>query len=384
MNNHQGIKAEIDARNDSFTSCIELGKTLLARKHYASLEIKEKLLQLTDKRKDMIDKWEDRWEWLRLILEVHQFSRDAGVAEAWLLVQEPYLAARELGHSVDEVEKLIKRHEAFEKSAASWEERFSALERLTTMELLEVRRLQEEEERLRRPPTPEPVLEEPPQREGEQISLNGLPSSQESPRDAVDAGSLVNGVAERSSKEPSPAPSPTSGRRPKGSQSSTLPSRNQEASTNQMEGFLHRKHEWEAPNKKASNRSWHNVYCVISGQELAVYKDSKMAAQGMAYHNHAPVSLQGAVCDIAAEYKKKKHVFKLSLTLQEEMSSWIQTIMSGGSPERSEAPSSNQSTPVSGRAHTLPASITMTTDSSPGKREKDKEKRFSLFSKKKQ
>ena len=29
------------------------------------------------------------------------------------------------------------------------------------MELLEVRRLQEEEERLRRPPTPEPVVEEP-------------------------------------------------------------------------------------------------------------------------------------------------------------------------------------------------------------------------------
>lgn len=29
-------------------------------------QIKERLLQLTDKRKDMIDKWEDRWEWLRL------------------------------------------------------------------------------------------------------------------------------------------------------------------------------------------------------------------------------------------------------------------------------------------------------------------------------
>lgn len=29
-------------------------------------QIKEKLLQLTDKRKEMIDKWEDRWEWLRL------------------------------------------------------------------------------------------------------------------------------------------------------------------------------------------------------------------------------------------------------------------------------------------------------------------------------
>lgn len=64
---------------------------------------------------------------------MHQFSRDAGVAEAWLLGQEPYLSSREVGQSVDEVEKLIKRHEAFEKSAATWEERFAALERLTTV-----------------------------------------------------------------------------------------------------------------------------------------------------------------------------------------------------------------------------------------------------------
>lgn len=40
MNNHQGIKAEIDARNDSFTACIELGKALLARKHFASVEVR--------------------------------------------------------------------------------------------------------------------------------------------------------------------------------------------------------------------------------------------------------------------------------------------------------------------------------------------------------
>lgn len=70
---------------------------------------------------------------MRVVLEVHQFSRDAGVAEAWLLGQEPYLSSKEVGQSVDEVEKLIKRHEAFEKSAATWEERFSALERLTTV-----------------------------------------------------------------------------------------------------------------------------------------------------------------------------------------------------------------------------------------------------------
>lgn len=44
----------------------------------------------------------------------------------------------ELGHTIDEVENLIKKHEAFEKSAAAQEERFSALERLTTVSLISI------------------------------------------------------------------------------------------------------------------------------------------------------------------------------------------------------------------------------------------------------
>uniref|UniRef100_A0A6Q2XCD5 Spectrin beta chain n=1 Tax=Esox lucius TaxID=8010 RepID=A0A6Q2XCD5_ESOLU len=350
MNNHQGIKAEIDARNDSFTNCIELGKSLLARKHYALEEIKEKLLQLTDKRKDMIDKWEDRWEWLRLVLEVHQFGRDAGVAESWLLGQEPYLSSREMGQSVDEVEKLIKRHEAFEKSAATWEERFSALERLTTMELLEVRRQQEEEERSRKPP--------------------------ETQADAA---------------LPHPGGSPSEARKSKPSQAATLPAKPQDpASANQMEGVLHRKHEWEGHNKKAS---WHNVYCVINNQEMGFYKDNRSASQGIPYHNEIPISLKDAACEIALDYKKKKHVFKLKATDgneylfqakdDEEMNSWMQAISTAASSDKSEMTPSGHSTPASSRAQTLPASVALATESSPGKREKDKEKRFSLFSKKK-
>lgn len=55
------------------------------------------------------------------------------MAEAWLIAQEPYLMSNELGQTIDDVENLIKKHEAFEKSAAAQEERFSALERLTTV-----------------------------------------------------------------------------------------------------------------------------------------------------------------------------------------------------------------------------------------------------------
>lgn len=33
------------------------------------------------------------------VLEVYQFARDAAVAEAWLLAQEPYIMSLELGVS---------------------------------------------------------------------------------------------------------------------------------------------------------------------------------------------------------------------------------------------------------------------------------------------
>ena len=144
--NHQGHKAEIDAREDNFADLYSLGKELLAQSHYASNEIKEKLRELTDKRNGMIHRWKERWEHLQLILEVYQFARDAAVAEAWLIAQDPYLKSEEFGHSIDKVENLIKKHEAFEKAAAAQEERFAAPERLTTFELKDMKRRQEEEQ----------------------------------------------------------------------------------------------------------------------------------------------------------------------------------------------------------------------------------------------
>merc|ERR1712027_243709 len=101
---------------------------------------------LTNQRNTMLHRWEERWEHLQLILEVYQFARDAAVAESWLMAQDPYLKSEELGQTIDEVENLIKKHEAFEKAAAAQEERFAALERLTTFELKDMKRRQDEEQ----------------------------------------------------------------------------------------------------------------------------------------------------------------------------------------------------------------------------------------------
>ncbi|KAM5126626.1 spectrin beta chain, non-erythrocytic 1-like, partial [Mantella aurantiaca] len=66
IKNHQGIKAEVDARADSFTTCINLGNTLLEKNHYASDKISEKLEQLQERRQETENKWKEKMEWLQI------------------------------------------------------------------------------------------------------------------------------------------------------------------------------------------------------------------------------------------------------------------------------------------------------------------------------
>uniref|UniRef100_A0A4W4FQ61 PH domain-containing protein n=1 Tax=Electrophorus electricus TaxID=8005 RepID=A0A4W4FQ61_ELEEL len=138
MNYHQNLKSEVEARQKSMQQCIEMGKTLLAA---------QKLEKVLSKQRELTEKWDKHWEELQHMLEVHQFAQEAMVAEAWLTAQEPFLSSKELGASVDEVEQLIRRHEAFRKAAATWEERFSSLRRLTTVEKIKA-------EQSKLPPTP--------------------------------------------------------------------------------------------------------------------------------------------------------------------------------------------------------------------------------------
>jgi hypothetical protein len=135
LNNHQSLKAEIDARAENFTICLNLGKDLVNRRHPRINEVKDKCVQLCMQRDRINDQWQERWELLQLMLEVYQFARDAAVAEQWLIGQEPYLLNEDLGETLVEVEQLIKKHETFEKSIHAQEERFNALRKLTTLEL---------------------------------------------------------------------------------------------------------------------------------------------------------------------------------------------------------------------------------------------------------
>uniref|UniRef100_A0A8C3CU77 Spectrin beta chain n=1 Tax=Cairina moschata TaxID=8855 RepID=A0A8C3CU77_CAIMO len=468
MNFHQGLKSEMEARSKSIAACLELGKTLILAKSPAADEIKALAEKLLAKKKELAEKWDKHWEWLQQMLEVHQFAQEAVVADAWLTAQEPLLKSQELGSSVDEVEQLIRRHEAFRKAAAAWEERFSSLRRLTTLEKLKAEqskqpatpllgrkflgeppapsrpggderpetprarpeprvayvrqelrpeRLQPKLDRVREgdgdgdtpPATPAAVTTEAPvapkgdggggdigegktgllerRRERRERRMERQESSEQegprkatladiveqlqekeatvpspalvsTPRDRESPGRLPNGVEALPERTPRPdrprardRPKPRRRPRPKepgqGGPGEARRSRSAPAQSSappppppthtvQHEGFLFRKHELDGPNKKASNRSWVNLYCVLSKGDLAFYKDAKGPASGSTHGGEPPLSLHQAISEVAADYKKKKNVFKLrtgdgsEFLLQakdeEEMRSWLRAL----------------------------------------------------------
>merc|ERR1719429_115022 len=376
MNNHQGHKAEIDAREDNFGDLYSLGKELLSMNHYASNEIKEKLRELTDKRNGMIHRWEERWEHLQLILEVYQFARDAAVAEAWLLAQDPYLKSEEFGHTIDEVENLIKKHEAFEKAAAAQEERFAALERLTTFELKDMKRRQDED--LMRQ---QDLIE----KQKEQTRRR----SQDQPDTRSESGSLRGStlLSRRSStssekkrgKSMTRSKSPFRSFRFKKAKAAGDDLDDDELRTiehpdGELEGMLVRKHEWESTTKKASNRSWEKICVVLKGSQILFYKDQKTyrGKPDETFRGETPVDLINCTAEVATDYTKKKYVFRLRLANggfylfqaadEEQMDLWVNGINAQAQPHEEGS-----------KSQTLP----------PGSEKKDEPKRRSFFTLKK-
>uniref|UniRef100_A0A667Z651 Spectrin beta chain n=1 Tax=Myripristis murdjan TaxID=586833 RepID=A0A667Z651_9TELE len=293
MNYHQSLKSEVEARSRSVLECIEMGKTLLAARNPAAEEIKEKLDRVVAKQHELSEKWDKHWEVLQHLLEVHQFAQEAVVAEAWLTAQEPFINSNELGESVDEVEQLIRRHEAFRKAAATWEERFSSLRRLTTV-------------------TSTVVKSSP-----GSCATNFLLARGEVPR-------LPNGVPEKSSRPDRPRardrPKPRRRPRPKEPGETTRRSRSAPAQsspavaqppthTAHHEGFLFRKLDIETLKKSANSRSWVNLYCVLNKGEMGFYKDAKNTTTP--YNNEPLLNLSHCNCDVTNGYKKKKNVFTL-------------------------------------------------------------------------
>ncbi|XP_058280277.1 LOW QUALITY PROTEIN: spectrin beta chain, non-erythrocytic 2-like [Hirundo rustica] len=402
---HQGLRAELEAREGSFGACVAAATALLQRGHHEADKLSQELAELQERRRDIGERWQDKLEWLQTVLEVLVFGRDAATAEAWLASREPLARAPELGSSLAEAETLLKRHQSFQKAAAAWDERFAALSRLTTLEEKERRRRQEEEEAARKlqppepPPAPAQVEGTPPAVPPESQDGGGGGEGQRAPTPQSRPAEppALNGIRPDSAAGQVPKGAQEGGARPRGG-GATLPPR-APPPPETLEGGLCRKQELEAPGKRATNRSWQSLYCVLRGGALSVFKDARGAGAGVPYHGEPPTPLRGARCHPATSYRKRKHVFRLGLSDGKEflfqakdeadMALWLRAIeAAAGAALGPGAPREGSGVPGGppkgmSRALSLPP-VPPPADGAPRPREaKEREKRFSFFKKNK-
>ncbi|XP_009997918.1 PREDICTED: spectrin beta chain, non-erythrocytic 5 [Chaetura pelagica] len=128
LTQHQQLLAEIEAREEKYNHVVQLGRSLLQDEEIAPKEIQQKLQALSEEKENVYNEWKQKKEWLEKTHQEQMFYKDWDHLDMLLNSQEIYLKSSDLGSSVDEVEQLIRKHEAFEKLLASQEEKMVSLQ----------------------------------------------------------------------------------------------------------------------------------------------------------------------------------------------------------------------------------------------------------------
>lgn len=124
---HDRLKSEIEAREESFSAAVVTGEVMVNNGHYSSKEIRDKLRHLLQERETLHTVWQRRKIYLDQLLDLQFFSRDAKQIESTCNAQEAALLGTDLGSTTEEVLDQLKKHEAFEKLIAAQDDRLSLL-----------------------------------------------------------------------------------------------------------------------------------------------------------------------------------------------------------------------------------------------------------------
>jgi len=124
---HQEIRAEIDARENTFEKVVESGQSMIKNGHFAAAEIQDRVREVMETRNRLHQDWLTKRTRLEDQLDQQTFLRDAHQLELLSNSQEVYLKGTDLGSNVDQVEALIKKHDAFENVLTSQDAKLEAL-----------------------------------------------------------------------------------------------------------------------------------------------------------------------------------------------------------------------------------------------------------------
>ncbi|NXU59728.1 SPTN5 protein, partial [Turnix velox] len=142
---HEEYKREIEKQWLKYEELQRAGGDLMKNGHFMSVEIEEKLLELSELMKKVKESWDMRKELYEENWEIQLLRRELEQAEAWLTAKESFLTDPSYGDSVAEVEELLKKHHDFENMLAAQEEKFAQLSRKTKREMNLLKQVDTEE-----------------------------------------------------------------------------------------------------------------------------------------------------------------------------------------------------------------------------------------------
>ena len=114
QNRNMEIKSEMVSRDAKLRDIEKSGKDMISAKHIAANDIASKMRELNAEQEKLVRNWTKDNEYLHELYGQQTFLRDAHQLQVLSNSQEAYLKGFESGETVDQVEALIKRHNAFE------------------------------------------------------------------------------------------------------------------------------------------------------------------------------------------------------------------------------------------------------------------------------
>ncbi|XP_006831957.1 PREDICTED: spectrin beta chain, non-erythrocytic 5 [Chrysochloris asiatica] len=124
---HQRLRAELEIREELHQQAVQLGQQTLLTAGSSTKEVQEKLQALQDAREQVFQAWEQKQEKLQVLQQEQLFLRECGHLNTTLHAQEISLKTSVLGSSLEEVEQLIRKHEAFQRVLTAQDKKEAAV-----------------------------------------------------------------------------------------------------------------------------------------------------------------------------------------------------------------------------------------------------------------
>ncbi|XP_008201528.1 spectrin alpha chain, non-erythrocytic 1 isoform X2 [Tribolium castaneum] len=111
---HVTFEAEVFANHERVTNVIEEGRDLIENKHYASKDIADRIEELENRWKELIEQSHLKRDRLNEAYQALLFNRSLDEFEAWLLEVEAQLTSTDVGKDLATVNNLLKKHTILE------------------------------------------------------------------------------------------------------------------------------------------------------------------------------------------------------------------------------------------------------------------------------